>query len=442
MSTAFFSKLGLESRAQNPAEPAWLATHRNEAASRLIEEGLPNSKTEAWRFTTLRSLLEVEFAVATGSGEDTAARDQDNVKWAEDFLGPDESTRLFLVNGRLLAPAGLPNDVHVQSLAKILSNKPDALKPYLASHAHAQYFGALNAALFVDGVGVHVNENAKLEKPLQIVHISDPGSEPTSSYPRMVIVAEPNSEVSLIETYLARPGAMDLCTAVTELALKDGAHVDHLRIIEGNDTSTHIGTLAVHQERNSQYTSRSVVMGGKLSRLEIDARIAGPGADCRLDGVYHAVGNEHVAHHTLITHEDSNGSSVEEYRGLVDDRAHAVFDGIIVVKPGTKNTSAHQQNHNLLLSEGATINTKPHLEIDSDDLTASHGATIGALDPAQLFFLRARGIGEDEARAILTVSFVRSILDRIECDGVRNRLVARVLSRLPYATQDVSELDL
>jgi Fe-S cluster assembly protein SufD len=439
MSTAFFSKLGLESRAQNPAEPAWLATHRNEAASRLIEEGLPNSKTEAWRFTTLRSLLQVEFAVATSADD---ARDKENVKWAEDFLGPDESTRLFLVNGRLLNPAGMPDEVHVQSLAKILSEKPDAIKPYLARHAHAKHFGALNAALFVDGVGVHINQGAKLEKPLQIVHISDPGSEPTSSYPRLVVVAEANSEVSLIESYLARPGAMDLCTAVTELSLKDGAHVDHLRTIEGNDTSTHIGTLAVHQERNSQYTSRSVVMGGKLSRLEIDARIAGPGADCRLDGIYHAVGNEHVAHHTLITHEDSNGSSVEEYRGLVDDTAHAVFDGIIVVKPGTKNTSAHQQNHNLLLSEGATINTKPHLEIDSDDLTASHGATIGALDPAQLFFLRARGIGEDEARAILTMSFVRSILDRIECEGVRNRLVARVLSRLPFATQDMGELAL
>ncbi len=440
MSIAFFSSLGLSERPQNPAEPAWLSSVRTEAISRLLEEGLPNSKTEAWRFTTLRSLLDVSFAVANSSDQVAASRDQENVKWAEEFLGEDVSTRIFLVNGRLLAPTAMPNEVHVESLAKILTDKPDALKPYLARHAHAQHFGALNAALFVDGVGVHFKKDSKLDKPVQIIHISDPGSEPTSSYPRLVVVAEANSEVSLIETYLARPGAMDLCTAVTEITLKDGAHVDHLRTIEGNDTSTHIGTLAVHQERNSQYTSNSVVMGGKLSRLEIDAHIAGPGASCRLDGVYHAVGSEHVAHHTLITHEDSSGTSIEEYRGLVDDRAHAVFDGIIVVKPGTKNTSAHQQNHNLLLSESATINSKPHLEIDSDDLTASHGATIGSLDPAQLFFLRARGIGEDEARTMLTISFVRSILDRIECDGVRKRLVARVLARLPYATDDMAEL--
>jgi Fe-S cluster assembly protein SufD len=242
-----------------------------------------------------------------------------------------------------------------------------------------------------------------------------------------------------METYLSHPGGADVCTAVTEVHLADGAHLDHLRVIEGSDESTHLGTLAVEQDRNSHYTSRSVAMGGKLARLEIDARMSGPGAECNLDGMYHAIGNEHVAHHTLITHKDSHGTSSEEYRGLIDDRAHAVFDGIIVVDQGTKGTSAHQQNHNLLLSDTATVNTKPHLEIDSDDLSASHGATVGSVDPDQLFFLRARGIDENHARSILTFSFVRSILDRIDCEAVRNRLTARLLSRLPYG-DDIAEL--
>jgi Fe-S cluster assembly protein SufD len=436
MSTAFFSKLGLAERPQNPSEPMWLAHLRNEAASRLLDEGLPTIKTEAWRFTALRSLLDVPFAVAGDPG----SRDQECVAWAEEYLGEDETSRIFVVNGRPMA-FDAPEGFEINSLARLLTDKPEKIQPYLARHAHSEHFGALNSALFVDGLSVHASRNSKPTKPLQIVHISDPSDEPTSCYPRLVIVGETNSEFELIETYLARPGAADLCTAVTEVYLEDGARVDHLRIIEGNDGSTHLGTLAVHQERNSHYLSRSVAMGGKLGRLEIDAHMTGPGAECNLDGVYHAVGSEHIAHHTLITHDDSHCSSNEEYRGLVDDRAHAVFDGIIVVKPGTKNTSAHQQNHNLLLSETATINTKPHLEIDSDDLSASHGATIGALDPDQLFFLRARGIGEQEARSILTLSFVRSILDRIECVGVRNRLVARVLSRLPHGN-DIAELSL
>ncbi len=439
MSTAFFENLGLNAPPHFPSEPDWLSSHRNGAAKTLLEQGLPTSKTEAWRFTTLRSLLEVPFALAS-KASDTEARDKSCVEWADQLLGNDDSTRIYLVNGRVSPLSDLPEGVHAQGLADLLQSKPDALQPYLAAHAHEEYFGALNSALFVDGLGLHISKNAKPEKSLQIVHISDPGDEPTSCYPRLVVIGEANADFSLIETYLARPGAPDLCNAVTEVHLKDGAKLDHLRIIEGNDSSTHIGSLAVHQERDSSYTSRSVAMGGKLSRLEIDARIAGPGADCTLDGVYHAIGSEHVAHHTLITHEDSHGTSVEEYRGLVDDRAHAVFDGIIVVKPGTKGTSAHQQNHNLLLSEAATINSKPHLEIDSDDLTASHGSTTGALDPAQLFFLRARGIGEDEARAMLTISFVRSILDRITCEGVRDRLIARVLSRLPFGTDDMAEI--
>ena len=439
MSTTFFSKLGLD-QSGHPTDPQWLAELRSEAVSRLLDEGLPTSKTEAWRFTGLRSLLNVPFSVTKKS---TAAQEQDSLQWAREYLGTGaETARVYLVNGRPVAQSEALSDYEISNLSQLLSDKPETIEPYLARYAHSEYFGALNSALFSDGLCVRVPANSRPSKALEIVHISDPtGDAPTSCYPRLVIVAGVASECSVIETYLSRPGADELCTAVTEVSLEDGAILDHLRVVEGSETSTHLGTVAVHQERDSRYTSRSVSIGGKLSRVEIDARMSGPGAECNLDGVYHAVGNEHVAHHTLITHDDSNCSSNEEYRGLIDDRAHAVFDGIIVVKQGTKNTSAHQQNHNLLLSDAATINTKPHLEIDSDDLSASHGATIGSLDPAQLFFLRARGIGEDEARSILTLSFVRSILDRINDPATRTRLVAKVLGRLPYG-EEMAELAL
>ncbi len=438
MST-FLQDLNIGGRTPMADQPSWLAHLRTEAASRLSEEGLPTAKTEAWQFTNLKPLLASAFQTTKA---DQALSEQCR-EWADSHLGEDECDRVYLINGRPLLSdgnlVGAPSSIEMSPLAQTLAQSPASIQPYLARHANSQYFSALNSALFDDGLIIRLPKNTKGSKALRVVHITDPGQSASSVYPRIVIIAGENSEFSLVETYLSKPGVAQLCTAVTEVCLEAGAKLDHLRIVEADDNSNHIATLAIHQKRDSRYLSRSVVMGGKLVRVQIDAHMAGPGAECKLEGVYHAVGSEHVAHHTTITHEDSHCSSTEEYRGLIDDRAHAVFDGIVVVNRGTKGTSAHQQNHNLLLSERATINTKPHLEIDSDDLTASHGATVGALDPEQLFFLRARGIDEEEARTILTFSFVRSILDRIDQPIVRERLLKRLIARLPYAG-DASEL--
>lgn len=435
MTNTFLHNLGVDGDVSNQGEPIWLAHLRSEAASRLLDDGLPTNKTEAWRFTSLRGLLDVPF---TSAGRNKRHRECQT--FAEETFGETETNRLYLVNGRPIGFGNAPADIEIHRLAQILADQPESIQPYLARHARSDYFGALNSALFQDGLAVHVHASTQPTKPLHVVHISDPDAEvPISSYPRLLFLIDANAEFSLIETYLAHPGAADLCTAVTEVVLKDGAKVEHVRNVLGNDGSSHLGSLAIHQGRDSRYTNRSVVMGGKLTRIEIEARLAGPGAECNLEGMYDAIGKEHVAHHTTIIHEASNCSSKEEYRGLIDDSAHAVFDGIIKVERGTTGTSAHQQNHNLLLSDSATVNTKPHLEIDSDDLAASHGATIGALDPDQLFFLRARGIDEDQARAILTYSFVRTILDRISCTSVRGLLADRLLSRMPNA-ENVAEL--
>lgn len=430
--SSFLESQGLDSRTPKATDPAWLAALRKRAIADVQASGLPSSKTEAWRFTSLRS-LESRPAPPVQVGPSDAA-----LSWAREQLGDDGTHRLFLVNGRPTGTFEATPGLEVLLLSDTLASNPGLVEPHLGKIAHTKFFAGLNSALFEDGYVVRIAAEYG-DTPLHIVHISAPADEGCASYPRLLIDVAANAKVDLIETYLAQPGHRDVCTAVTEMHLSDGAIVDHLRVIEGSDESSHLGTLAVLQDRNSNYTSRSVVMGGKLSRLEIDARMTGPGAECHLDGMYHAVGSEHVAHHTLITHADSHCSSTEEYRGLIDDRGHAVFDGIIIVDQGTQGTSAHQQNHNLLLSETATVNTKPHLEIDSDDLSASHGATVGSVDPDQLFFLRARGIDEEHARSILTFSFVRSILDQIRCEPVREKLTEKLLSRLPYGA-DIAEL--
>ena len=439
VSSTFEGGLSLADLKPNASEPSWLWDMRSEAAKRVSEGGLPNTKTEAWRYTNLRTLLSTAFQASTSDAD--KSRVEGCREWADALLGDDDCSRIYLVNGIPLTDEsgqviGAPSDIEVRTLSGHLASDGEALKPFLSKHEH---FGAINEALFVDGLTITAPVGKRPDKSLHLVHISDPGETAISVYAKTIVVAKDNAELTLVETYLSKPGAAELCTAVTEVYLSSGAKLDHLRIVEGNDSSNHLGTLAVRQERDSSYVSRSVVMGGKLVRVGIDAHMVGPGAECKLEGVYHAVGAEHVAHHTTITHQDSHGTSSEEYRGLIDDRAHAVFDGIIIVNNGTKGTSAHQQNHNLLLSDNATVNTKPHLEIDSDDLSASHGATIGSISPEQLFFLRARGIEEEQARTILTFSFVRSILDRIDSPEIRQRLLKRIVSRLPYAG-DASEL--
>ncbi len=412
----------------NSSGPAWLTSRRRAASEALLASGLPTTKTESWRYTSVAKLSDQTFSVPT------AAPIHDAVAWAQQLLGDDDATlQVFVVDGFVADLPSTPEGLQIRALEDELATNADALRPHLGHIANSEYFAGINSALFEDGLVLRVSSEYR-GRPIHIVHVST-----ETCYPRILIEAEPNSKCTVIETYLAKPGNPEVCMAVTELHLADGAQMDHVRVMEGSLASSHLGTLAVQQDRNSRYTSCSVAMGGKLARLEIDARMIGPGAECKLDGMYHAIGAEHVAHHTVITHADSNCSSSEDYRGLIDDRAHAVFDGIIIVDQGTKGTSAHQQNHNLLLSDSATINTKPHLEIDSDDLSASHGATVGSVDPDQLFFLRARGIDENHARSILTFSFVRSVLDRITCEPVRDRLIARLLSRLPHG-DEIAEL--
>jgi Fe-S cluster assembly protein SufD len=217
---------------------------------------------------------------------------------------------------------------------------------------------------------------------------------------------------------------------VTEIVLGPGAKVEHTRITEGAAESLHIGTLSVSQARESGYASRVVTIGGALSRLDLDVVLDGEGADCLLDGVYHVTGREHVDCYTRIDHARPYCTSNERYRGVVDGKGHAVFDGTIIVRKQSQRTDAHQENRNLLLSDDATVHTKPHLRIDADDVKCSHGATIGALDEDSLFYLRARGIPEARARTILTYAFVRELVDPIPQPALRRRAGELLLARL------------
>jgi Fe-S cluster assembly protein SufD len=405
--------------------PSWLTGLRREATDRLRSGGFPTRKTEAWRFTPVKPVVSVPFvSEPPGPGVDWDT-------WVSERLGDDGTFRVVLVNG-VPRPAGPPPEgVQVASLASVLAEDPARVEGQLCRIARSEYFGALNAALFEDGLVVRIAAGAAPAVPVQIVHVAAPGQAPTAAYPRILVVCDPGAQAQVVETYLGREGEKHLTNVVTEVALGANARLDHLRVYEGVAGGYHAAALAVRQDRDSSYTSRVVAVGGDWYRLDLDVTFAGPGAEARLDGVYHVTGREHIDHHTFVDHAVPHCTSHEHYRGLADGAGRAVFDGTVVIRRDAQQSAAHQQNHNLLLSDDATVNTKPHLEIDADDIAASHGATIGALDPESLFYLRTRGIGREQAEALLTFAFVEEILQDLPNEAIRRRINKVLLARLP-----------
>lgn len=405
-------------------EPEWLASLRRDAAARLREAGFPGKKHERWRFTSVREVVDTPFAVEPRDVE--AA-----LSLVDERLGEDGTLHVVLVDGR---PGLLPaahGGVRVSSLRDAVRDEPALLEPVLGRVAPREHFAALNAALFEDGVLVHVEDGATLGVPIHLVHVAGASATPRAAYPRVVVIGGAGSQAVLVETFLTEDGdAKHLTNGVTEIVLAPNARLDHTRLVVGADRAIQLAYLAVRQERDSGYASRVVTLGGALSRLEIDVRL-GAGAEVLLEGAYHVDRSEHVDHQIRVEHAAEHASSQTRYRGILDGRGHAVFNAEGIVRPEGRGASVHQENRNLLLSDDASIDTKPHLEIETDEVRASHGSTIGAVDDAQLFYLRSRGIPEAEARDVLTFAFVRELIEHIPHEPTAKRASDAVLARLP-----------
>lgn len=403
--------------------PEWLRGLRSAASTRLAESGFPGKKHERWRFTSVREVVETPFAKATAE----SARE-----WADAKLGDDGTFRVVITDGVAEAFGEPPAGVTLGSLREALEADP-ALQQELGRSARMEHFAALNAAMFDDGLLLRVAANAAVETPVHLVHVGTPGAEPRAAYPRLLVLAEGGSEATLVESFLTREGeASHLTNAVAELSVGDNARLRHVRITEGTDRGVQLAYLSVRLGRDARYMSRVAAFGGKLTRLELDVRFEGKGSECSLDGAYHVDGTDHVDHQITVEHAAPHCTSHVRYRGLLDGRGRAVFNAIGVVERDANGSSAHQENRNLLLSDDATVDTKPHLEIDCDDVTASHGSTIGALDDAQLFYLRSRGVPEEQARDVLTYAFVSSILDGVAHAPLAERAREAILARLPH----------
>lgn len=406
--------------------PAWLNTIRETAANAVRGEGFPGKKHEAWRFTSVRDVVDRELAPL--GGDVSAARDL-----ADRLLGDDGAFRVVLANGRPETIDGAPDGVSVRGLNAVLAESPGALEGSLGTMAATNHFAGLNAAMFEDGIVIDVDAGAVVETPIHLVYVA---SGSGAAHPRVLIRAGKNSQCTVVETFVDADAALGsgahLSNVVTEVSLAQSARLEHVRVTMGSPRAMQIAALAVSQDRDSFYASRVVALGGKLGRLDIEVRLEGKGAETELDGVYHVSGSDHVDHQIRVVHANEHGSSHVRYRGLLDGRGHAVFNAMGIAERDAFGTSAHQENRNLLLSAEARVDTKPHLEIDTDDIVASHGSTVGALDEKQAFYLRSRGIPAAEARDLLTFAFVQELLDRIPHAATARRCTEAVLARLPH----------
>jgi Fe-S cluster assembly protein SufD len=416
---------------QEPAPKPWLRSLREKAMESFADLGFPTTRQEAWRFTNVAPFTRTPFRLAEPA--DGALSLQERLE--RHFVG-DAVARLVFVNGhfspRLSSLADLPKGVIATNLQQALTTADRILDAHLGRYADAarEPFVALNTAFLREGAFIRVAQGVVVDRPIELMYLRVRGGENTVTHPRTLVVVERGAQAQVIETHLGLTDEPYFNNAVTELVAGEDASIEHLKIQEESELAFYVANVVAHQGRSSRLLSHSISLGAQLARHDIRAVMAGEGAECTLNGLYEVHGHQHVDHHTTLDHAMPHCGSREYYRGVLDGKSSAVFNGAILVRKDAQKTDAIQSNKNLLLSEEATINTKPELQILADDVRCTHGATVGQLDPDAVFYLRARGIGLEAARHLLTRAFANDVIARIRCAPARQRLEATLLSRL------------
>jgi Fe-S cluster assembly protein SufD len=419
--------------------PRWLQDLRDRGAARFASLGFPTVRDEEWRFTNVAPIAAAEFRpVPAGGARPTASE-------LAAYVYSDAPWRIVFVNGHFDAELsranGLPGGVRVGSLAAAVTEQPDVVQRYLGQLADfgTKAFTALNTALSADGAYVYVPDGIVLDQPLHLMFVTTASSSgPIMTSARTLIVAGERSQLRVVETYVGPRGTAYFTSAVTEIVAEENAVVDHYKVQQESLDAFHVASMHVHAARSATFSSHSFSLGGRIVRNDASTLLDGEGAECTLNGLYLADGERLVDNHTTIDHAKAHCPSHEIYKGILGGKARAVFNGKIIVRPDAQKTDAKQTNRALLLSDGASINTKPQLEIFADDVKCTHGAAIGQLDEDAIFYLRARGLTYFEARDMLIHAFAGDILDRVKVEPLRLALERELYTQL---AKDLAEVD-
>ncbi len=345
-------------------------------------------------------------------------------------------SRLVFVNGhfapKLSSVKNLPAGAKAGSLAAALTGDAAFLEKHLGRYAQQadNGFSALNQAFFLDGGFVHVPAGKVVEEPIQFIYVSTAKHSGATFHPRNLVIAEANSSVTVLESYVSFGGKGYLTNAVTELFAGDNARLEFVKVQDEADDAFHIAAFHGEFGRTSSVNVHSFALGAKLSRNNIRTRLAGEGLECILNGLYLTRGEQLADHHMIVEHAQPHCASHEYFNGILDDKSRGVFHGRILVREIAQKTDAKQTNKNLLLSDDAGADTKPQLEIYADDVKCTHGATIGQLNNESIFYLRSRGISTENARRMLIHAFAGEIIERIRYEAAREELDKIVWERL------------
>lgn len=414
---------------------------QEDALSNHVAQGLPHARDEEWKYTPLRALGEETFALGA----------QAHVEPRVVPLSDLDQVRLVFVNG-VLAPelsSGSAEGLAIEPLEKAMADATvrDALGRLAtlegSTYEVAAHLGslrkppigslaALNTGAFRSGACVRIAKNARIAPVIHLSFISagGGGGETTASFPRVLVIADEGSEAEILESYASAGDAPAFTNAVTEVYVGPNAHIEHVKLQVENAHTTHVGLSEVLQERDSTYLGFTVTYGGQTTRNDLNVFLNGENLHCRIDGVVCIDDRQHVDNHTRLDHAEPNCDSFEVYKHVLAGHSTAVFNGKIFVHQDAQKTDAKQTNQALLLSRDATMNTKPQLEIFADDVKCTHGATVGQLRQDAMFYLRSRGIGQEQARAILVYAFAAEVLEKIRHAGIREALEAMLYAKL------------
>ncbi|MCG6941730.1 MAG: Fe-S cluster assembly protein SufD [Thiohalocapsa sp.] len=424
----------LPASAPATGEPGWLTAARTAATERVRTQGVPTGKSEGWRYTGLRALLEQGFTPVDEPLDAMLREDLD------DLLVPGlDAHRVVVVNGSFAPHLSdlddLPKGLRIGGLRATLAEDPDALADDLARIAGdgAHVFASLNTAGMGDGVVLLADRGALVEKPVELLHLSVGMDEPKVAQPRHVIRLGDGARVTLIERWASLGDALYCNNAVLEIGLGRDAVLAHRRVQLESPSAFHLSGVYLRQGAGSRYDGINVGLGGRWARTDLVVRFAGEHAECDLSGLYLAGDKQLIDYHLDVQHGLPRCTSRENFKGIVHGKGKAVFDGLVYVAKDAQQTDAAMSNRNLLLSQGAEVDTKPRLEIYADDVKCSHGTTVGQIEPEMLFYLRSRGIPEGLARRMLCLGFAGEIINALGNEALAGYVSEAVGGRLQAA---------
>jgi Fe-S cluster assembly protein SufD len=414
------------------SQPKWLAPLRKAGIASFADQGFPTLHDEDWRFTNVAPIAKLNFQLA----KEVSVNGAETKLIAESAFTKLPGHRLVFVNGffsaKLSSIKPVSGGVRIENLSAALAKDSALIEKHLGKYAHtaSNTFAALNQAFFTDGAFIFVPQGVEVAEPVQLIYISSAKNSGEVILPRNLVIAEANSKLTVVESYISTGNVVYFTNAVTEILAGDNAKVEHIKLQDEAVAAFHIATIAGEFGRASNVTVHSFALGAKLSRTNIRTKLAGEGLECILNGLYLTRDEQLADHHMIVEHAQPHCASHEYFNGILDDKSKGVFHGRILVQQIAQKTDAKQTNKNLLLSDDATADTKPQLEIYADDVKCTHGATIGQLNDESIFYLRARGIGRENARRMLLHAFAGEIIERIKCAPAREVIDKLVWDRL------------